>query len=139
MLIFNPKKKKKCHQSKSDHTSSLPLNHFFPTTHRVRGMYWNKTTFEAVDALTKTATAHKLTLLEATLRWMRHHSGLTSKDGILVGSSKVVQLEETLTELDKGPLPEEMIKAFDEAWEHVKPLARSYFAENISLPSFKSE
>ncbi|KAF8944530.1 hypothetical protein BGZ47_004124 [Haplosporangium gracile] len=74
---------------------------------------------------------HLATLLEATLRWMRHHFGLTAKDGILIGASKVEQLEETLTELDKSPLPKEMIKAFDEAWEHVQPIARSYFiAEN---------
>jgi aflatoxin B1 aldehyde reductase len=109
-------------------------------TYRVREMYWNKITFEAIDSLTKAATAHNLTLLEATLRWMRHHSGLTSKDAILIGSSKVEQLEETLRELEKGPLPKEMIKAFDEAWEHVKPIARSYFfAENDVLPSPKRE
>ncbi|KAF9284429.1 hypothetical protein BGZ88_010000 [Linnemannia elongata] len=106
----------------------------------VRGMYWNKTTFEAVESLTKVATAHNLTLLEATLRWMRHHSGLTAKDGILIGSSKVEQLEETLTELEKGPLPEEMVHAFDEAWEHVRPLARPYFiAENAPRFSFKKD
>ncbi|KAK3814666.1 MAG: Aldo/keto reductase [Linnemannia elongata] len=104
----------------------------------VRGMYWNKTTFEAVDSLTKVATNHNLTLLEASLRWMRHHSGLTAKDAILIGASKVEQLEESLTELDKGPLPEEMVKAFDLAWEHVRPLSRPYFVgENAPRFSLK--
>ncbi|KAK3814668.1 MAG: NADP-dependent oxidoreductase domain-containing protein [Linnemannia elongata] len=92
-----------------------------------RERYWTKTNFEAVQELTKIATANNLTLLEATLRWMRHHSGLTAKDGIIMGASKVEQLEESLTELDKGPLPEEMVKAFDEAWEHVKATTVWYF------------
>ncbi|KAF8944533.1 hypothetical protein BGZ47_004127 [Haplosporangium gracile] len=93
-----------------------------------RQRYWTETNFEAVQALTKVATANNFTLLEATLRWMRHHSGLTAKDGIIIGSSSVAQLEESLTELDKGPLPEEMIKAFDEAWEHVKATTIWYFS-----------
>ncbi|KAF9546905.1 hypothetical protein EC957_009070 [Mortierella hygrophila] len=106
----------------------------------VREMYWNKTTFEAVESLTKVATANNLTLLEATLRWIRHHSGLTANDGILIGASKVEQLEESLTELEKGPLPEEMVNAFDEAWEHVRSLARPYFfPENAPRFSFKRD
>ncbi|KAF9121748.1 hypothetical protein BGW39_010284 [Mortierella sp. 14UC] len=100
----------------------------------VRGMYWNKANFEAVEALTKVAKANDLTLLEATLRWMRHHSGLSAKDGILIGASTVAQLEESLTELDKGPLPEEMIKAFDDAWEHVRMFSRPYFRSANAEP-----
>ncbi|KAF9898983.1 hypothetical protein EC991_009824 [Linnemannia zychae] len=92
-----------------------------------RERYWTKTNFEAVQALTAVATANNLTLLEATLRWMRHHSGLTAKDGIIIGASTVAQLEESLTELHKGPLPEAMVKAFDEAWEHVKATTSWYF------------
>ncbi|KAF9137764.1 hypothetical protein BG015_002623 [Linnemannia schmuckeri] len=48
-------------------------------------------------------------------------------DGILIGSTSVAQLEESLTELEKGPLPEEMVKAFDEAWEAVKGTTNWYF------------
>ncbi|KAG0378482.1 hypothetical protein BGX24_003694 [Mortierella sp. AD032] len=92
-----------------------------------RDWYWNKTNFDAIATLTTVATTHDLTLLEATLRWMRHHSGLSSKDGILIGSTSVGQLEESLTELEKGPLPEEMVKAFDEAWKHVMPSTNWYF------------
>ncbi|KAG0359294.1 hypothetical protein BGX24_005797 [Mortierella sp. AD032] len=93
----------------------------------VRGMYWNKTNFEAIETLKTTAAKHNFTLLEATLRWMRHHSTLDAKDGIIIGSSTVDQLQESLTALDKGPLPEEMVKAFDGAWEHVKTRTEWYF------------
>jgi len=42
-------------------------------------------------------------------------------------------LEENLTDLEKGPLPEEMVKAFDEAREHVKICCPSYFRDESSL------
>jgi aflatoxin B1 aldehyde reductase len=91
-------------------------------------MYWSKTNFEAIENLKAAAAKHhNITLLEATLRWMRHHSGLTAKDGIIMGASKVEQLEETLTALDQGPLGAEMVKAFDDAWEHVKGTTEWYF------------
>ncbi|KAG0316043.1 hypothetical protein BGZ97_007516 [Linnemannia gamsii] len=102
-----------------------------------RDWYWNKANFEAVQALTKVATAQNLTLLEATLRWMRHHSGLTAHDGIIIGSTSVAQLEESLTELDKGPLPEEMVTAFDEAWGMCKGTTNWYFrGPDASMPTF---
>ncbi|KAF9116043.1 hypothetical protein BGW39_002841 [Mortierella sp. 14UC] len=102
-----------------------------------RDRYWTKTNFEAVQALTAVATANNLTLLEATLRWMRHHSSLTAKDGIILGASTVAQLEESLTELEKGPLPEAMLKAFDDAWEHVKATTSWYF-RGPDAPTFAS-
>lgn len=97
-------------------------------TTRVRGMYWNKTNFEAIETLKAAAArTHNITLLEATLRWMRHHSGLDARDGIIMGASTVDQLSETLTALDQGPLGEEMVRAFDDAWEHVKGITEWYF------------
>lgn len=77
--------------------------------------------------LDKAAKANNLTLLESTLRWMRHHSGLGAKDGIIIGASSIQHLEANLTDLDKGPLPQAMIEAFDEAWELVKPVTAPYY------------
>jgi len=90
-------------------------------------MYWSKMNFEAITNLMTVSEKHQFTLLEATLRWMRHHSGLEAKDGIIIGSSTVDQLNESLTALDKGPLPEEMIQAYHNAWEHVKTSTEWYF------------
>ena len=96
--------------------------------HRYRDRYWQPNFFEAVETLKKTATTLNMTLLEASLRWMSHHSGLDPvKDGIIIGASSTQQLDENLTCLKKGPLPEEMLKAFDEAWEHVRMACPSYF------------
>jgi aflatoxin B1 aldehyde reductase len=63
---------------------------------------------------------HGLSMIETALRWTVHHSQLKIKDGndgILIGISSVAQLEDNLTNLEKGPLPEGVVKALDEAWE----------------------
>ncbi|KAG0001654.1 hypothetical protein BGZ80_006141 [Entomortierella chlamydospora] len=91
-----------------------------------RERYWNQLTFEGIEILEKAAAENHITLLEATLRWMRHHSGLEAKDGIIIGASSLKNLEESLSDLDKGPLDESMIQAFDDAWEKVKPSSQYY-------------
>lgn len=69
------------------------------------------------------------TTAEAALRWVSHHSLLRREEGdaIIVGASSKKQLEENLVSLEKGPLPEELVKAFDEGWALVKGVARPYF------------
>ncbi|KAG0346988.1 hypothetical protein BG004_000337 [Podila humilis] len=97
-----------------------------------RDRYWNKLFFEAVQSLTKVADENHLTLLEASLRWMRHHSGLGPNDGIIIGASSMEHLEANLSNLNKGPLPQAMVTAFDDAWEHVKVACPSYFKDEAS-------
>ncbi|KAF9346381.1 Aflatoxin B1 aldehyde reductase member 2 [Mortierella sp. AD094] len=97
-----------------------------------RERYWNQLTFEGIGILEKAAAENQITLLEATLRWMRHHSRLEAKDGIIIGASSLKNLEESLSDLDKGPLDESMIRAFDEAWEKVKPSSQ-YYAQHTTM------
>ena len=97
-----------------------------------RSSYWNQPTFEGLQILEKAAAENEISLLEATLRWMRHHSGLEAKDGILLGASSLKNLEDNLKDLEKGPLNESMVKAFDEAWEKVKPISL-YYAKHSTL------
>ncbi|KAK3806424.1 MAG: Aldo/keto reductase [Benniella sp.] len=94
---------------------------------RFRERYWHKLNFEGVEILKKAAEANGMTVLEASMRWMRHHSGLEAKDGIILGASNQKHLEQTLKDLEKGPLSQPMIDAFEEAWECVKPVASNFF------------
>jgi len=36
-------------------------------------------------------------------------------------------IEQNLIDLDKGPLPDEVVKALDEAWEVVRPMMSKYW------------
>ena len=84
-----------------------------------RERYFKDSTFEALKFIEPVVKQHDLTLLETALRWCVHHSKLKGKDGndgIIIGVSSFRQLEGNLTDLEKGPLPEEVVKCLDEAW-----------------------
>lgn len=94
-----------------------------------RGRYWNEAYFDALDIIRPVAKKHGLTTAEAALRWVNHHSLLKREhgDAIIIGASSAKQLEENLTNLEKGPLPEEILTAFDEGWAIVKATCKPYF------------
>ena len=70
---------------------------------------------------------HEIRLTEAALRWMQHHSLLKPTDGVLVGASNIDQLKQNLADNEKGPLPEEVVKALDEAARIVQNDAPKYW------------
>ncbi|KAF9301484.1 hypothetical protein BGZ74_006642 [Mortierella antarctica] len=93
-----------------------------------RERYWNELFLKAIRDLKSTAESLGISLVDATLRWMVHHSGLGPDDGIVMGASSVSHLKSNLDILVHGqPLPKEMVMAFDAAWEHVQPACPSYF------------
>lgn len=100
--------------------------------------------FEAMEIVRAAAEKHALTMAEVALRWMSHHSQMKRVygDSVLIGASSTQHIEQVrrhisaldqrlllsqnLLDLEKGPLPDEMVKALDEAWEHVRPVALRY-------------
>lgn len=64
------------------------------------------------------------------LRWVVHHSALRIKngrDGVIIGVSSYFQLEGNLNDLEKGPLPDEVVKVLDEAWLITKATTPNYW------------
>ncbi|RMD40362.1 hypothetical protein DV735_g4767, partial [Chaetothyriales sp. CBS 134920] len=64
---------------------------------------------------------------ELAYRWVAYHSAIKKEDGdaVIVGASSPNQLEQTLTDLEKGPLPESAVKGIQEIWteiEHESPV-----------------
>lgn len=83
-----------------------------------RKRWWHDAYFDAIDIVRPVAQKYGMTTAEAALRWAKHHSKMKAEhgDAIIIGASRVAQLEENLTNLAKGPLPEELVKAFDDGW-----------------------
>lgn len=94
-----------------------------------RARYWNEPYFEALDILRPVAKKHGLTEAECALRWMTHHSQLKREygDAIIIGASSTKHMEQNMIDLEKGPLPEEVVQALDLAWEKVRGIAWKYF------------
>jgi aflatoxin B1 aldehyde reductase len=73
-------------------------------------------------------------MVEVALRWMVHHSALdilNGNDGIVTGASTVEQLKSSLTDLEKGPLPKEVVDVLDAAWEITKSESKPYWHGNL--------
>jgi len=96
-----------------------------------RGRYFKDATFDALRTIEPVVEKHNLTMLETGLRWCVHHSKLNVStgggDGIIIGVSSQKQLEQNLKDLEKGPLPDEVVKALDEAWLITKPTTTNYW------------
>ncbi|CAG8976013.1 hypothetical protein HYALB_00007540 [Hymenoscyphus albidus] len=94
-----------------------------------RSRYWHDEYFDALDILKAAADKHQLTLGEVALRWMEHHSMMKPEygDAIIVGASSVKHLEDNLTDLEKGPLPEDILVALEEGWKKVRGIAPKYW------------
>ncbi|KAM3076288.1 hypothetical protein ACMFMG_006208 [Clarireedia jacksonii] len=95
-----------------------------------RSRYFKDSTFEALQIIEPVVQKNGLTMIETALRWCIHHSALNMKDGndgIIMGASSLEQLEQNLKDCEKGPLPEEVLKALDEAWLVCKKDTQNYW------------
>jgi aflatoxin B1 aldehyde reductase len=66
--------------------------------------------------------------IEAALRWVYFHSLLKPEygDAVIIGASKLSQLEANLNYIKKGPLPDEVATVFEDIWKNIKPDAPAY-------------
>ncbi|GAM82171.1 hypothetical protein ANO11243_001500 [Dothideomycetidae sp. 11243] len=95
-----------------------------------RNRYFKDATFDALRMIEPVVEKHNLTLIETALRWVVHHGKLNvldGNDGIIIGVSNMGQLEGNLKDIEKGPLPEDVLKALDEAWLLCKPTTANYW------------
>ena len=102
----------------------------WPSNYRKR--FWQKEYFEGIEdiqnALTGCYGEEKVSLIEASTRWMYHHSMLSSEygDGVILGGSSLSQLKNNMKFIDKGPLDANVVSAFDRSWERVKGVCPRY-------------
>ncbi|WP_353894441.1 aldo/keto reductase [Proteinivorax hydrogeniformans] len=91
--------------------------------------YWKESFFEAYSLLNNRCKEEGIPIVEAAYRWLMHHSLLDAKegDGILIGASRIEQLEQNLDVANKGPLPQTILDAFELAWEDTKSESPEYF------------
>eukprot|EP00466_Bigelowiella_natans_P007328 jgi/Bigna1/147302/aug1.139_g22010 len=99
-----------------------------------RDRFWNKPNFEGIE-LVKIALADsygegKVSLVDATMRWLIHHSKLSADggDGVIIGASKMKHFSENVKSLKNAkPLDKRVVNAFDAAWKLSKPSCPKYY------------
>jgi aflatoxin B1 aldehyde reductase len=93
--------------------------------------FYTQANFDAVNLIRQACEQEKISMVEATYRWLLRHSALQPTDGLLLGASSMKQLDQNLqacaAATDKGPLPDSILTAFEEAWKLTKPGAFPYW------------
>ncbi|NVO14398.1 MAG: aldo/keto reductase [Rhodoplanes sp.] len=79
--------------------------------------YWHPRTFEAVESLKAIAAAAGRSLISLAFNWVLHH---TAADGLVLGASRLEQLEQNLATCREGPLSAETVAACDAVWEEFR-------------------
>ncbi|WLQ05073.1 aldo/keto reductase [Arthrobacter oryzae] len=72
--------------------------------------YWDRQLFVAIEELSGIAQAAGITLAELSLRWLAYRDGVGS---MLLGGSKVEQLQSNIAAVANGPLPADVVEACD--------------------------
>lgn len=75
---------------------------------------------QALKDMQQICDENNLSLIEATLRWLVNHSPLQNGDSIILGAKNEQQVDETLTAAQKGPLPEAIVKGWEQLWRKVQ-------------------
>ena len=111
------------------HFEDAPEPGRFARLESYRKRYWKQSYFDAVDEIRKACEAEAIPMVEAAYRWLCNHSCLdaTKGDGILLGASKITQMEQNMAAAKKGELPQSILDAMDDAWEIAKPDSPAYF------------
>jgi aflatoxin B1 aldehyde reductase len=84
--------------------------------------YYHELYFDALLCLRPVSEKHGLSEVECALSWLKYHSQLMDElgDGIVIGSSSLKQLVETLDALQVSPLPDDVVNALNECWEFIR-------------------
>ena len=73
-----------------------------------------------IEQLQRICRNHNVGMDEAAIRWLVYRSGLDGQDAVILGASKVAQIEGNTRDLKKGPLPYGLVKELDAVWDIVK-------------------
>ena len=109
--------------------SKDPNSGRFAVRPNYRNRYWKESYFDAIKLLEEKSMDDGMSLIEATFRWLVHHSSLNvvAGDGILLGVSKPSQLTQNLEMVKGGHLSAELLETFENAWLFAKPDCPNYF------------
>jgi 1-deoxyxylulose-5-phosphate synthase len=85
--------------------------------------YWHPQYFEAVTELRKVAQRAGRSLISLSLSWLLHHAPI---DGVILGASRLDQLNENLQACADGPLPEDALAGCDQVWANLRGVTPKY-------------
>lgn len=114
---------------KHHHFEDPPEPGRFARLESYRKRYWKKGYFEAIDIIRDECNKMGIPCAEAAYRWLANHSMMRDDqgDGIIIGASSIEQLRQNMAYAEEGPLPDNILTAYEEAWEIAKQDSPAYY------------
>lgn len=108
---------------------AVPEEGRFSRLKSYRDRYWKHSYFDALNEIKAACDKEGIAMVEAAYRWMTNHSMLCAMegDGILLGASRIEQMEQNMLAAQKEVLPQSILDALNAAWEIAKPDSPAYF------------
>jgi aryl-alcohol dehydrogenase-like predicted oxidoreductase len=85
--------------------------------------YWYDALFDAVEELRAVARRAGRSMISLSFNWLLHH---TAADGVILGASRLEQLEENLQAIGQGALSGDTVEACDAVWERLRGVTPQY-------------
>lgn len=85
--------------------------------------YWHPACFDAVEELRAVAARAGRSLVSLALNWLLHH---TAADCVILGASRIAQLEDNLAAAAGGPLADDTLAACDAVWDRLRGVTPKY-------------
>jgi aryl-alcohol dehydrogenase-like predicted oxidoreductase len=85
--------------------------------------YWQEDDFAAVEDLRAVAQEAGKTLVELSLQWLLTQPAV---DSIILGASRLEQLEENVKAAEGAPLDESILARCDEVWKRLRGVTPKY-------------
>ena len=97
-----------------------------PLGAKYAGDYFHDPLFAAAEMVRMQAKKYGISGHAAALRWTTWHSRLAAEagDAVIIGASKIEQLEENLDILEQGPLPDELVVLMNRIWLEVREMEK---------------
>ncbi len=85
--------------------------------------YWHPAYFDAIDQIQKFADQAGRSIIDLALNWLLFHTAI---DCVILGASKIEQLEQTLDVFGKAPLDDATVAALDQVWQNLRGVTPKY-------------
>ncbi len=95
----------------------------FDNNERYLSRYWHAAYFESVDRLLGIARDAGRSPVSLALNWLLHHTPI---DCVILGASRLDQLEENLKAMEDGPLTADTVVACDSVWTELRGVTPQY-------------
>lgn len=90
-------------------------------------LFLNKTIIRVLKKQTKIGKMQGTSIMESMLRWFIYHSLLLPDNGTILEALTAEQIDASLSACKKEPLPEKIVRGWEQLWETIKDYAPGYY------------